>query len=219
MTSDGSRRFPPTRARTRALRLRLLPGCYPTPGRGARRRRDAEPLERIHADLTRSGARGFEPPTFCSQIYEGGVPGSVNPSQPAEMITESDPPSVQPSQGFAGQTKDFVTRLLPNSGGRQPGVRPHDADPGWDTPGTGRPCATTPTLGDLAGLYGGRTRLLSVADVADQVGVCGATVYRLCESGELPHVRIVNSIRIRPADLAAFLASGSQPDASGKCSR
>jgi excisionase family DNA binding protein len=59
---------------------------------------------------------------------------------------------------------------------------------------------------DLAGLYGGRARLLTVADVADQLGVCGATVYRLCESGELPHVRIVNSIRIRPADLAAFLA-------------
>jgi excisionase family DNA binding protein len=85
-----------------------------------------------------------------------------------------------------------------------------------DSLGTARPCRTTPTLGDLAGLYGGRTRLLSVADVADQLGVCGATVYRLCDSGELPHVRIVNSIRIRPADVAAFLAAGSHRDAPAK---
>jgi hypothetical protein len=31
-----------------------------------------------------------------------------------------------------------------------------------------------------------------------------ATVYRLCEGGQLPHVRIVNSIRIRPEDLKDF---------------
>jgi hypothetical protein len=28
-------------------------------------------------------------------------------------------------------------------------------------------------------------------------------VYRLCKKGELPHVRIIDSIPIRPADLAA----------------
>jgi helix-turn-helix protein len=39
--------------------------------------------------------------------------------------------------------------------------------------------------------------------------VCNATVYRLCDSGELPHVWIVNSIRIRPADLEAFLQQQS----------
>jgi len=46
-----------------------------------------------------------------------------------------------------------------------------------------------------------------VAEVAEQLGVCAATVYRLCESGALPHVRIVNSIRVRPADLDALLAA------------
>jgi excisionase family DNA binding protein len=140
----------------------------------------------------------------------------VKASQPSEIITQSDPASVQTSQAFAERTKDFVTRLLPKSGGTQPRVRPSEVHPGWDNLGTARPCTTTPTLGDLSGLYGGRARLLTVADVADPLGVCGATVYRLCESGELPHVRIVNSIRIRPADLAAFLAFGNQPDASGK---
>ena len=82
------------------------------------------------------------------------------------MITETDPAAVQPSQGFAEQTKDFVTRLLPESG---------------------------------------RNRLLTVKEVAEHLGVCAATVYRLCDSGELPHLRIVQSLRIRPADLAVFL--------------
>jgi excisionase family DNA binding protein len=127
------------------------------------------------------------------------------------MITESDPAAVQPSQAFAGKTKDFVTRLLPNSGGRQARVQPAVVHPGWDNNGTAAPCATTPTLGDVAGLHGGRGRLLTVPDVAEQLGVCSATVYRLCGSGELPHVRIANSIRIRPADLAAFLATTKDP--------
>jgi hypothetical protein len=50
--------------------------------------------------------------------------------------------------------------------------------------------------------------------VPEHRGVCNATVYRLCDSGELPHVWIVNSIRIRPADLQAFLdrqAVGREP--------
>jgi excisionase family DNA binding protein len=64
---------------------------------------------------------------------------------------------------------------------------------------------TAPTVADLAVLYGGRDRLLRVAEVAEQLGVCAATVYRLCEAGDLRHIRIVNSIRVRPADLAAFL--------------
>jgi excisionase family DNA binding protein len=63
----------------------------------------------------------------------------------------------------------------------------------------------TPRLADLAVLHGGRGQLLKVTEVAEQLGVCAATVYRLCETGELPHVRIVNSIRIRPADLAELL--------------
>ncbi|MFL5864007.1 MAG: helix-turn-helix domain-containing protein [Solirubrobacteraceae bacterium] len=39
--------------------------------------------------------------------------------------------------------------------------------------------------------------------------VCNQTVYRLCQKGALVHVRILDSIRIRPADLAAFLAAQS----------
>ncbi len=73
--------------------------------------------------------------------------------------------------------------------------------------------AITPTLADLGGLHGGRGQLLRVADVAEQLGVCNATVYRLCEIGELPHLRVVNSIRIRIKDLAEYVAGGPR---SGK---
>jgi excisionase family DNA binding protein len=49
-----------------------------------------------------------------------------------------------------------------------------------------------PTLADLQVLWGGRDRLLKIAEVAEHLGVCNATVYRLCDRGELPHVWIVN---------------------------
>jgi excisionase family DNA binding protein len=51
-------------------------------------------------------------------------------------------------------------------------------------------------------------RLLTVRAVAERLGVSTATVYGLCERGELPHVRVSNAIRIRPADLKAYLARG-----------
>jgi len=51
--------------------------------------------------------------------------------------------------------------------------------------------------------------LLSVVEVARTLRVCAATVYKLCARGQLEHVRILNSIRIAPASLDAFvLTSG-----------
>ena len=87
------------------------------------------------------------------------------------------------------------------------------ADPSesWLSPRTDQRVATTPTTLDVAVLYGGRGRLLRVAEVAEQLGVCNATVHRLCESGELPHLRVVNSIRVRPKDLAEYVGGGPPP--------
>ncbi|HVZ70906.1 MAG TPA: helix-turn-helix domain-containing protein [Polyangia bacterium] len=86
------------------------------------------------------------------------------------------------------------------------------------TPWVAPRVATTPTLADLGALYGGRGRLLTVAEVSEQLGVSTATVYKLCKSGALSHVRIVDSIRVRPGDLGAFLAekrSAGRPGPEG----
>ena len=56
-------------------------------------------------------------------------------------------------------------------------------------------------LREIEHLHGSRLR------VAEHLGVCNATVYRLRDSGELPHVWVVNSIRIRPHDLETFILS------------
>jgi excisionase family DNA binding protein len=48
--------------------------------------------------------------------------------------------------------------------------------------------------------------VLTVREVAERLAISTATVYALCDRGELPHVRISNAIRIDPADLAAFIA-------------
>ena len=43
-----------------------------------------------------------------------------------------------------------------------------------------------------------RGKLLTVAQVAERLGLCRATVYRLVAEGELPHIRVGNSIRLLP---------------------
>jgi excisionase family DNA binding protein len=37
-----------------------------------------------------------------------------------------------------------------------------------------------------------------------------ATVYALCERGELPHLRVSNAIRLRVEDLEAFIRRGQR---------
>jgi excisionase family DNA binding protein len=48
--------------------------------------------------------------------------------------------------------------------------------------------------------------LLCIRQVADLLGVCRATVYRMVWRGELPCVRIGSAIRIAPGDLDALIA-------------
>jgi excisionase family DNA binding protein len=47
--------------------------------------------------------------------------------------------------------------------------------------------------------------LLSVRQVAGKLGVCTATVYALCARGALPHVRVLNAIRVGQGDLEDFV--------------
>jgi excisionase family DNA binding protein len=78
---------------------------------------------------------------------------------------------------------------------------------GHDAANAPRARSTAATLADLQVLWGGRDRLLRVAEVAEQLAVGAWAVYQMCENGELPHVRINNSIRVRPKDLEALIAS------------
>ena len=69
---------------------------------------------------------------------------------------------------------------------------------------------------DLAGLRclgADAGPLLSVRDVAAQLGVSTFTVYRLVSSGALPHFRVSNAIRVAPADFEAFLVASRIPGA------
>ncbi len=54
-------------------------------------------------------------------------------------------------------------------------------------------------------------RLLSIRQVAERLGLCTRTVYDLCSDGRLPCVRIVNVVRVRPAELEAFIARAMRP--------
>jgi excisionase family DNA binding protein len=47
--------------------------------------------------------------------------------------------------------------------------------------------------------------LLTVREVATALGVCTATVYRICDKGELRHVRLLHAIRVAGSDLDAFI--------------
>jgi len=57
-------------------------------------------------------------------------------------------------------------------------------------------------------------QLLTVRQVTQRLGVCRATVYKWAATRLLPHVRIVNLVRVRPSDLVLFAAEdwhGKQP--------
>ncbi len=53
----------------------------------------------------------------------------------------------------------------------------------------------------------GRTRFMTVAEVAQLMRVSTMTVYRLIKAGELPSVRVGKSYRIREDDLDRYLAT------------
>ncbi|MGZ6126071.1 MAG: helix-turn-helix domain-containing protein [Myxococcales bacterium] len=59
--------------------------------------------------------------------------------------------------------------------------------------------------------------LLNVKEAARVLQVSTATVYKLCGSGALPHVRVLNALRIRPTDLETYLSrvcNGGSPEGS-----
>jgi integrase len=124
------------------------------------------------------GARseGLEPPTLGFEGEGSPRPAVISRSQALGTLGESRPEPVQRSQPVARTHKPFAAPVLQG-----------------------------PAPARLRVLPGGTERLLTVREVAERLGVCTATIYGLCERGDLPHVRVSNAIRIRPADLEAFL--------------
>jgi len=51
--------------------------------------------------------------------------------------------------------------------------------------------------------------LLSVRQAATVLGLSRASIYKLCASGKLAHVRILNAIRIPSLKLAGFLSGAA----------
>jgi excisionase family DNA binding protein len=118
---------------------------------------------------------GLEPPTFS---LGRATPEGVERGTAPQVLTNPHKPSGGPVQGtqLAGQNpKGFVARFLPAA---RTTLRAH---------------------------RGGRDgRLLTVAEVAEELAVCTATVYKLVASSELPNVRVLDSIRVRREDLDTF---------------
>src|SRR5712691_10778831 len=52
--------------------------------------------------------------------------------------------------------------------------------------------------------------LLTVRQVAARLGVCTATVYRLCDEGQLRHVRVLHAIHIAPEEVHHFIDAHSR---------
>ena len=126
------------------------------------------------------GAAGFEPATSCSQTRGEPIARGGTESLPVAAHGAADVADVQKSQKEAGVRQLFATDLL----------------------------RTCESLG--GGTVEGRVdfadgTLLNVRQVAAYLGLCTATVYKLCSRGGLPHVRVSNAVRVRRGDLAEFL--------------
>lgn len=63
------------------------------------------------------------------------------------------------------------------------------------------------SVANRAGGSGSLEPLLPVREVAKRLLVCTATVYRLCASGRLWHIRVSNAVRVPEVALKAFMES------------
>jgi excisionase family DNA binding protein len=62
---------------------------------------------------------------------------------------------------------------------------------------------------------GPHERLLTVPQVALRLTTSAATVYSLVSTGALPHLRVSNAIRVRPADLEAYCQRVTAQNSAG----
>jgi excisionase family DNA binding protein len=62
----------------------------------------------------------------------------------------------------------------------------------------------------VAGAGGSGVPLLTAREVAERLRICTATVYRLCERGELGYVRVSNAVRVPESALTAYMQSSKR---------
>jgi excisionase family DNA binding protein len=53
-------------------------------------------------------------------------------------------------------------------------------------------------------------KLLTVAQVADRLGVAMDTVYKWVRAGRIPHVKLNKVVRFRPADLDRWIEANAR---------
>ena len=121
-------------------------------------------------------AEGVEPSTYGLRGQAESLSPPHTATQARAITTSGRRPTLTPTLPGAPSTTGRVAPVWPQS----TGVR-------------------------LRVLDGGVRNLLSVRQVAERLSVSTATVYRLAERGELPHLRLSNAVRVAPADLEAFI--------------
>ncbi len=121
------------------------------------------------------------------RLGKGGraSPVGIYVSQNLSFPSEKQDSAVQASQALSAEIKPFATQFATQFATR------------FAT-------ASAATTG-LRLVIGARDNLLRVRDVAARLGVSTATVYALCEKGEIEHCRIRNAIRFRPVAVEAYV--------------
>ena len=163
----------------------------------------APPVPQTHAHPSDTSHAADAPHARKSPIRKGVVVGREG-FEPSTNGLKAGPSAVRP---MSPGTDPQRSRGL----GRPAQSAPHRGSPVHV--GSGGPNevqASRVLAAPLRALAGGAARL-TVRDVAARLGVSMATVYAICERGELAHVRVSNAIRIEPSQLAAYVARQARP--------
>ncbi len=138
---------------------------------------------------------GVEPAALSLGMRSGASAGHGQGCQTVERPSLGDPQRTVASPGSAG----FRTGEAP--------IEPQTL--AWDARNAEHGHTARQRAPRCPHLVSGAVAWLSVSDVAKQLRVSSATVYRLIDRGGLRHARVSNAIRISPADLVMFLRGGS----------
>ena len=121
------------------------------------------------------GAAGFEPTTLGFGVLDGTSQGVADSSKPLEVPRVASDDLSCASPGIVPNSQSFGAIVVQEN-----------------PVAIGSGVAST-------GPY------LTVREVATRLRLSTATVYRLCESSGLAHMRVSNAIRVAEGDLRAFL--------------